>query len=121
MVYAPASMQPPLDRKREDLKDEERVLYDFFTSESTVDKLVSFLSLEENKERDSFNNRRYWMFKVGLFTYFIFYIFISLFFLLRTSSKIYLQVVFIYYFISFLFLFIYFFFFIEDLLKSYLK
>ena len=111
MVYAPASMQPPLDRKREDLKDEERVLYDFFTSESTVDKLVSFLSLEENKERDSFNNRRYWMFKVGLFTYyfiFYFYVFISLlFFLLKTSSKIYLQVVFIYYFISFLFLFIY--------------
>ncbi|XP_068219564.1 proteasome activator complex subunit 4-like isoform X1 [Palaemon carinicauda] len=66
MVYAPPTKQPPLDRKREELKEEECVIYDFFSSEGCVDKLVSFLSLEENKERDSFNNRRYWLFK-GLF------------------------------------------------------
>ncbi|KAK7086905.1 Proteasome activator complex subunit 4 [Halocaridina rubra] len=66
MVYAPPSKQPTLDRKLEDLKEEEKVLFDFFSSQGNVDRLVSFLSLEENKERDSFNTRRYWMFK-GLF------------------------------------------------------
>ncbi|KAK8403278.1 hypothetical protein O3P69_000420 [Scylla paramamosain] len=66
MVYAPPSQQPPLDRKREELTEEERAVYDFFICQENVDKLVSFLSLEENKERDSFNTRRFWMIK-GLF------------------------------------------------------
>lgn len=66
MVYAPPSKQPSLERRREEMKEEEQVLLDFFSSQSNVDKLVSFLSLEENKERDSFNTRRYWIFK-GLF------------------------------------------------------
>ncbi|XP_050688195.1 proteasome activator complex subunit 4-like isoform X2 [Eriocheir sinensis] len=66
MVYAPPSQQPTLDRTREMLKEEERELYDFFIVQENVDKLVSFLSLEENKERDSFNTRRFWMIK-GLF------------------------------------------------------
>uniref|UniRef100_A0A0P4W4D0 Proteasome activator complex subunit 4 C-terminal domain-containing protein n=1 Tax=Scylla olivacea TaxID=85551 RepID=A0A0P4W4D0_SCYOL len=66
MVYAPPSHQPPLDRKREELTEEERAVYDFFICQENVDKLVSFLSLEENKERDSFNTRRFWMIK-GLF------------------------------------------------------
>ncbi|XP_047484565.1 proteasome activator complex subunit 4-like isoform X1 [Penaeus chinensis] len=65
-VYAPASQQPNLDREREELKEEEKEIYDFFSSKEKVDKLISFLSLEENKERDSFNTRRFWMFK-GLF------------------------------------------------------
>ncbi|XP_042231597.1 proteasome activator complex subunit 4-like isoform X2 [Homarus americanus] len=66
LVYAAPSQQPPLDRKREELSDEELQIYDFFMHQDNVDKLVSFLSLEENKERDSFNTRRFWMFK-GLF------------------------------------------------------
>ncbi|KAK8724601.1 hypothetical protein OTU49_011168 [Cherax quadricarinatus] len=66
MIYAPPSQQPPLDRKREELSDEEQVVYDFFMLQDNVDKLISFLSLEENKERDNFNTRRFWMFK-GLF------------------------------------------------------
>ncbi|XP_045600493.2 proteasome activator complex subunit 4 isoform X1 [Procambarus clarkii] len=66
LVYAPPSQQPTLDRNREELKEEEKEIYDFFISHDNVDKLVSFLSLEENKERDNFNTRRFWMFK-GLF------------------------------------------------------
>lgn len=65
-VYAPPSQQPPLDRTFEELSDEEKEIYTFFNSQENIDKLVSFLSLEENKERDSFNTRRFWMFK-GLF------------------------------------------------------
>lgn len=66
LVYAPPSQQPLLDRKREELTSEECVVYDFFMSQDNVDRLVSFLSLEENKDRDGFNTRRFWMFK-GLF------------------------------------------------------
>lgn len=65
MVYAPPSQQPPLDRTREELTEEECALYDFFNVQENVDKLVSFLSLEENKDRDSFNTRRFWMIKVN--------------------------------------------------------
>lgn len=66
MVYAPPSQQPQLDRPLETLGDEEKEIYKFFISQENVDKLMSFLSLEENKERDSFNTRRFWMFKVML-------------------------------------------------------
>lgn len=65
MVYAPPSQQPTLDRMREMLKEEERELYDFFVVQENIDKLVSFWSLEENKDRDSFNKRRFWMIKVN--------------------------------------------------------
>lgn len=65
-VYAPSSQQPPLDRAREDLTDGEKQVYDFFNNQEKVDKLVSFLSLEGNKDKDSFNTRRFWMFK-GIF------------------------------------------------------
>ncbi|CAL4088618.1 unnamed protein product [Meganyctiphanes norvegica] len=65
-VYAPPSQQPPLDRAREELTDGEKQVYDFFNDQEKVDKLISFLSLEGNKEKDSFNTRRFWMFK-GIF------------------------------------------------------
>ncbi|KAK4321981.1 hypothetical protein Pmani_007247 [Petrolisthes manimaculis] len=66
VVYAPPSQQPQLDRPLEGLGDEEKEIYKFFINQENVDKLVSFLSLEENKERDGFNTRKFWMFK-GLF------------------------------------------------------
>ena len=43
----------------------ERVVYDAFTSPEFVDRLVSFLSLEENKGRDHYDTNRFSMFKVG--------------------------------------------------------
>ena len=64
MVYAPPSQQPPLDRKREELSEEEQEIYDFFIRQENVDRFVSFLSLEENKEREGFNTRRFWVIKV---------------------------------------------------------
>ena len=42
----------------------ERVVYDAFVSPEFVDRLVSFLSLEENKGRDKYSTNRFSMFKV---------------------------------------------------------
>ena len=42
----------------------ERVVYDAFMSPEFVDRLVSFLSLEENKGKDKYDTRRFSMFKV---------------------------------------------------------
>ncbi|XP_065838430.1 proteasome activator complex subunit 4-like [Oscarella lobularis] len=48
------------------LEPGERVIYDAFTSQEFVDKLVEFFSLEDRKGRDKFDEKRFRMFK-GLF------------------------------------------------------
>lgn len=40
------------------------MVYDAFMSPEFVDQLVSFLSLEENKDRDKYSTSRFSMFKV---------------------------------------------------------
>ena len=42
----------------------EKPIYEAFCSKEFVDKLVSYLSLEEQKEKDAFDNDRYYVFKV---------------------------------------------------------
>ena len=64
VIYAPPSEQPPLDRKFEELTEPEKEVYSFFNDQENVDKLISFLSLEENKGADNFQIRKYWLFKV---------------------------------------------------------
>lgn len=66
MVYSPDSEQPCLERKREDLSEEEKPIYDAFTQQEFVDKLITYLSLEESKGHDKFDSQRFYMFK-GLF------------------------------------------------------
>ena len=51
LVYAPDSEQPRLDRKPEELGEQEREMFTFLQSDDCLDKLVTFLSLEENKVR----------------------------------------------------------------------
>ena len=41
------------------------ILYDFFHSETNVDKFIEFLSLEEKKGKDKFNAKRFSLFKVN--------------------------------------------------------
>ncbi|XP_013404552.1 proteasome activator complex subunit 4 [Lingula anatina] len=65
-VYAPCSQQPKLGRKREELEPEEQPIYDHFTRQDFVDKMLGFLSLEENKGKDKFSTKHYTLFK-GLF------------------------------------------------------
>ena len=42
----------------------ERVVYDAFSSADFVEKLVSFLSLEENNGKDRFDRQKFTLFKV---------------------------------------------------------
>ena len=65
-MYAPHNEQPKLDRDESELNDVEKEIYQFFNQQKNVDKLIEFLSLEENKGRDKFSAARFIMFK-GLF------------------------------------------------------
>uniref|UniRef100_A0A8C6U8T4 Proteasome activator subunit 4b n=1 Tax=Neogobius melanostomus TaxID=47308 RepID=A0A8C6U8T4_9GOBI len=44
----------------------EKIIYEYFTDAEFIDQLIEFLSLEERKGKDSFNPRRFCLFK-GLF------------------------------------------------------
>ncbi|KAJ8044540.1 Proteasome activator complex subunit 4 [Holothuria leucospilota] len=64
--YAPEDQQPKLDRAREELTETEKVIFDHFSDEKFVAKVIEYFSLEERKEKDKFCHRRFVMFK-GLF------------------------------------------------------
>ncbi|RWS28736.1 proteasome activator complex subunit-like protein [Leptotrombidium deliense] len=53
-------------RTRSDLREEETPIYDFFMRNENIEKLMSFLSLEERKGQDKFSSKKFQMFK-GLF------------------------------------------------------
>lgn len=65
-VYAPSSQQPYLDMEVRELTDCEREVYLFFDNPQNIEKLISYLSLEEKKGKDKFNASRCFLFK-GLF------------------------------------------------------
>ncbi|XP_050407359.1 proteasome activator complex subunit 4A [Patella vulgata] len=66
MIHAPAPEQPELNRDRKVLSEAEAVIYDNFQNPAFIDKLISFLSLEEQKGRDKFRTKYLALFK-GLF------------------------------------------------------
>ena len=68
-VYAPESEQPVLGRSLMELTDEEQPIYEYFCQRKFVDKLMSFLSLEENKGKDKFHPRHFALWKVRITTY----------------------------------------------------
>ncbi|XP_029164235.1 proteasome activator complex subunit 4B-like isoform X2 [Nylanderia fulva] len=66
-VYAPSSQQPRLDAEAcELMTDQELEVRAFFDDPQHIDKLISYLSLEEKKGKDKFNGCRCLLFK-GLF------------------------------------------------------
>ncbi|KAL7641259.1 UNVERIFIED_CONTAM: hypothetical protein RMT77_008397 [Armadillidium vulgare] len=65
-AYACSTEQPSTNRTFEELREEEKPIFKFFLSDDNVDKLISFLSLEENKGQDSFDEKKFSLFK-GLF------------------------------------------------------
>ena len=65
MVYDKEN-QPKLNRTTDELSPLELEIYNFFTDQEKVDKFIRFLSLEENKGKDSFDSKRFVLFK-GLF------------------------------------------------------
>ena len=64
-TYAPRSDQPKLNRDSTELNDGERVVYGAFSNPEFVEKLVGFLSLEENKGQDKYSSKIMTIFKVG--------------------------------------------------------
>ncbi|RWS01973.1 proteasome activator complex subunit-like protein [Dinothrombium tinctorium] len=65
-VYEPEWKQPNINRALDELDDEEKPIFEFFTNQTSVDTLFSFLSLEDRKGHDEFSAKRFQMFK-GLF------------------------------------------------------
>ena len=65
-VYAPESEQPKLDRNLDDLEPEERCILEVFHNQELVDKIIDFFSLEEKKNLDKFDSRKFMLWK-GLF------------------------------------------------------
>jgi proteasome activator subunit 4 len=61
--YAPISEQPKLDRTAAEMSQSEQIIFSSFTDQAFVEKLISFLSLEEIKGKDKYNSKRAQMFK----------------------------------------------------------
>ncbi|XP_043911057.1 proteasome activator complex subunit 4 [Protopterus annectens] len=66
LVYAPVVDQPKLGRTRDEMSEAERIIFDFFSDPKFLELLIKFLSLEDRKGKDTFNPRRFCLFK-GLF------------------------------------------------------
>ncbi|XP_061666558.1 proteasome activator complex subunit 4B isoform X2 [Syngnathoides biaculeatus] len=65
MIYAPSQKQKD-DLPYEDMGEAEKIIFEYFSDPEFIEHLVEFLSLEERKGKDSFNPRRFCLFK-GLF------------------------------------------------------
>ncbi|XP_050354061.1 proteasome activator complex subunit 4-like isoform X2 [Nymphalis io] len=64
-VAAPISKQTySIDKAPEDMEEGERYLYEFFSDEANIERLVAFLTVEEKKGKDKFNGIRYAMFRM---------------------------------------------------------
>uniref|UniRef100_A0A3B5LHN2 Proteasome activator Blm10 mid region domain-containing protein n=1 Tax=Xiphophorus couchianus TaxID=32473 RepID=A0A3B5LHN2_9TELE len=63
MIYA-SSEKPQDDLPYEEMS--EKIIFEYFSDPDFIDQLIEFLSLEERKGKDSFNPRRFCLFK-GLF------------------------------------------------------
>jgi len=66
-VYAPFNQQPTLDTPVDQMEETEADVFNFFNTDSNIDKLIEYLSLEEKKGRDKFNSKRYILFKANQF------------------------------------------------------
>ncbi|KAM9425985.1 proteasome activator complex subunit 4B [Pholidichthys leucotaenia] len=65
MIYA-ASEKPKDDLPYEEMSEGEKIIFEYFSDSDFIDQLIEFLSLEEQKGKDSFIPRHFLLFK-GLF------------------------------------------------------
>uniref|UniRef100_UPI0037E980D1 proteasome activator complex subunit 4B-like n=1 Tax=Semicossyphus pulcher TaxID=241346 RepID=UPI0037E980D1 len=65
MIYA-ASEKSKDDLQYEEMSEGEKIIFEYFSDPEFIDQLIEFLSLEDRKGKDSFNPRRFCLFK-GLF------------------------------------------------------
>ncbi|XP_031770190.1 proteasome activator complex subunit 4B-like isoform X2 [Galleria mellonella] len=69
-VAAPSSEQVRIfDLPLEEMTDNQRLIMEFFTDNTNIEKLVSFLTVEEKKGKDKFSGLRFSLFKM-LFSHF---------------------------------------------------
>ncbi|XP_028162350.1 uncharacterized protein LOC114354261, partial [Ostrinia furnacalis] len=65
VVVAPAKDQVfSFDLTPEEMEEGERYLYEFFSDDANIDRLVAFLTIEEKKGRDKFSGIRFSMFRM---------------------------------------------------------
>ena len=62
--YSPLEEQPKLGRTLDELKEEEKPIYEKFVNNEFIEKFISYLVLEEHKGKDKFNSRHFTLFKV---------------------------------------------------------
>ena len=65
-VYAPTAEQPKLGRTVNELSEKEKPIFELFSQEQFVEKLIKFLTLEENKGKDRFHHKHFTLFKVHI-------------------------------------------------------
>ncbi|KAF0025594.1 hypothetical protein F2P81_022475 [Scophthalmus maximus] len=65
MIHA-ASEKPKDDLLYEEMSEGEKIIFEYFSDPEFIDQLIEFLSLEDRKGKDSFNPRRFCLFKGGL-------------------------------------------------------
>ncbi|XP_077359602.1 proteasome activator complex subunit 4B-like [Festucalex cinctus] len=65
MIYAPSEKLKD-DLPYEEMSEAEKIIFEYFSDPEFIEQLMDFLSLEERKGKDSFNPRRFYLFK-GLF------------------------------------------------------
>jgi len=64
LKYAAVDDQPVQGRTRDQLRDDERPIFDKFTSPEFIESGIKFLTLEENKGKDKFHAKYFTLFKV---------------------------------------------------------
>ncbi|XP_034834096.1 proteasome activator complex subunit 4-like isoform X1 [Maniola hyperantus] len=65
-IAAPISEQKfSLDTPLEEMEEGERYLFEFFSNEANIDRLVAFYTVEEKKGKDKFNGIRFTMFRMA--------------------------------------------------------
>lgn len=62
-VYTPYSDQPTAAKRMNSLTEQEKEIYEFFSDNENLEKLIRYLSMEEKKGKDQFNVYRFLMFK----------------------------------------------------------
>ncbi|XP_037134484.1 proteasome activator complex subunit 4B-like isoform X1 [Syngnathus acus] len=65
MIYAPLQKLKD-DLPYEEMSEAEKIIFEYFSDLEFIERFIEFLSLEERKGKDSFNPRRFYLFK-GLF------------------------------------------------------
>ena len=65
LKYAAVEYQPVQGRARDELSENERPIFDKFTSAQFIESLVKYLTLEENKGKDKFHAKYFTLFKVS--------------------------------------------------------